>query len=307
MARIAIIASSFCKNKFLCDYARFTLSSHSLDISDGRHLDRNDLLDFLQDADGALIGREVIDEDILSNLPKLKAISLYGVGFDNIDLESCSRRGINFLHAPGINADSVAEFAIGLMLSGLRNITSCNELLKTGIWHKNGGRQLSRSTVAIIGCGNIGSKVARLLKAFQCRILLNDIADRRNFACSIGAETADLETCLYQADVITLHVPLTQQTHHLFNYQTFDKIKQDCFLVNTSRGSIVCSNALKHALSHQKLAGAALDVFETEPLDDPSIYTLPNLLKTAHIAGNSREAVSAMGQAAVDLLKNRFS
>lgn len=306
MARIAIIASTFCKTPALVDYAKSTLKSHELKFCDGKQISGKELIEFLKESDGALVGREIIDEAVLSQLPDLQAISLYGVGFDNVDLDACAKHGVKFLHQPGVNSDAVAEFTIGLILGSLRNIAHSHQRLEKGIWQKDGGRQLTGATAAVIGCGNIGSKVAKLLRAFNCNVVLNDLDDRSVFAREIGAQTADLETCLKIADIVTVHVPLTTKTKHLFNSNTIALMKRGSLLVNTSRGSVVSMEALKEFLDNGHLAAAALDVFEFEPLNDPTVYLIPNLLKTPHIAGNAVEAVLAMGRAAVDLLNNCF-
>jgi D-3-phosphoglycerate dehydrogenase len=302
MARISIIAASFCKSATLRDYARATLVGHELAFADGRTLAGEELVGALADADAAVVGRELIDDTVLAQAPRLKALSLYGVGFDNIDVAACAARGVDFLVRHGVNAEAVAEHTIGLMLASLRNIAYTDRLLHQGQWLKDGGRQLSGSTVAVIGCGHVGSRVARLLTAFRCRLLLNDIRDVSALARETGGNSADFKQCLESADIVTVHVPLTARTAGLFDADTLARMRPGSVLVNTSRGAVVVLDALRHALKNGPLGGAALDVFEVEPLTDPQLYAEPRLVGTPHIAGNAREAVEAMGRAAVDML-----
>ena len=280
------------------------LTNHELRFADGVELSGFELLEFLSDADAAIIGRESITDVVLQNSPSLRALSLYGVGHDNVDLIACQRQNIKLLVRSGVNAAAVAEHTIGLMLATMRNIAYTDRLLHQGIWLKNGGRQLTGSTVAIIGCGHVGSAVARLLQAFNCKVLLNDIRDVSYLAQNFRATIANFKTCVESADVITVHVPLTEQTRGMFNSEIFSQMRPNSILINTSRGGIVILEDLKKSILNGHLNGAGLDVFETEPLTDPEIYSLERLVTTPHIAGNSKEAVLSMGMAAVDLLRD---
>lgn len=302
MARISIIAASFCKSAVLRDYACAALAGHDLAFADGRTLAGEELVSALADADAAVVGRERIDDAVLAQTPRLKALSLYGVGFDNIDVTACTARAVELLVRHGVNAEAVAEHTIGLMLASVRNIAYTDRLLHQGQWLKDGGRQLSGSTVAVVGCGHVGARVARLLTAFRCRLLLNDIRDVSALAQEIGGKLADFKQCLESADIVTVHVPLTARTAGLFDAGTLARMRPGSVLVNTSRGAVVVLDALKKALENGPLGGAALDVFEVEPLTDPRLYGEPRLVGTPHIAGNAREAVEAMGRAAVDML-----
>lgn len=239
------------------------------------------------DADAAIIGLNKVDDLFLSRHPKIKVISKYGVGMDNIDLEACKRRWVRVASTPGVNAPYVAEHTLGLMLSLLRNIhKGINE------WAKEGGTSLQDRTVGIIGLGAVGSHVERLVQKFGAQCFHNDIDS--------GLTKEYLfENC----DVITLHVPLTPLTKHLVNAQTLALMKPWSVLINTSRGGVVDQKALKEALKNKKIAGAALDVFEDEPCLDDELLNMENVVCTPHIAGNSKQAVLAMGRAAIENLK----
>lgn len=302
---IVVTAVSFCKNAELRQLATEAFTGHTVTFAagEGPLLAGDALVASLAEADLAIVGRETINDAILVRIPRLKAISLYGVGFDNIDVEACRRRGVAFEVAHGVNALAVAEHTIGLMLAVLRNIARNDRMLRQGVWNKDGGRTLGGRTVAVVGCGAVGSQVARLLRAFGSKIILVDVVCKTELAATLDAREASLSEALQNADVVTLHVPLDPSTEHMMNTATLSQMRQGSILVNTSRGSVVSLDALKASLTSGHLAGAALDVFEAEPLADPSLAALPTIVCTPHTAGNAAEAVLAMGLAATGRLQ----
>lgn len=307
MVRIAVTSTSFCKSHQLREHAKRRLAGLEVCFADpSRAMTRAELEKFLSGAKGLLVGREIIDRSLLASLPELEAIAVYGVGYDNIDLDACQEQGVALYVEHGVNADAVAEHTIGMMIGLLRNIVDNNCRLRHGQWNKNGGRQLSGRTVAVIGCGHVGTKVARLLRGFSCPLILTDIEDRSHLARELGGRLAPLDEALAHADVVTLHVPLTPLTKGMINATTLALMKRDAVLVNTSRGPVVNLQALKNSLDKQELAGAALDVFETEPIFDDKLIGRPQVVATPHTAGNAVEAVWAMGSAAVEHLASHF-
>ncbi len=263
-----------------------------------------ELVDFLADADAALIGRELVNAELIRSLPKLRMISKYGVGLDNLDHEVLSRANIELRVTPGINRRSVAELTLGFMIGLCHNMLS--EELKRGVWQRDGGQELTGKTVGIIGCGNVGQELARLLQPFQCRILVRDIADRSEFCHQFGAVETGFEELIGDADIVTLHVPLTKDTKSFIDKAVFAKMKTSAFLVNTSRGRVVHQESLHQALVSGEIAGAGLDVFWEEPPIGSKFLQLPNLMVTPHIGGNTQEAVEAMGKAAIQNLVEYF-
>lgn len=261
-----------------------------------------DLPTFLADKDAALIGRELVAEDLLGRAPKLKAISVYGVGFDNVDMAACRSRSVAVLVAPGVNADAVAEHTIGLMLAVMRNIAANDRHIHDGRWNKDGGRTLTGKTVAIIGAGAVGTRVGRLLRAFSCQVVLNDILAKADLAKELGGCELGFEAALQHADIVTAHVPLTVATRGMFGREAFQIMKPGGVLINTSRGAVVSQKALKDALRAGQLKGAGLDVFENEPIVDTELFSLPGVVGTPHTAGNAQEAVEAMTRAAAGKL-----
>jgi len=192
------------------------------------------------------------------------------------------------------------------MLGLCRNVFTAGFKLKDGTWNKNGGHQLSGKTVGIIGCGHIGSDVVRLLSPFGCNILVNDIVSKEDFCLEQGISEVSLNEVVKRSDVITLHVPLTELTRQMVDESFFQRMRSTAFLVNTCRGEVVNQGSLKNALSKKIIAGAALDVFVEEPPTDAEFLSLPNLMVTPHIGGNSKEAVEAMGRSAIDHLVEFF-
>lgn len=273
---------------------------------DGRKYTKQQLIEYLRDANGVVLGLEQVDDEVLAACPSIKIVSKYGVGLDNLDQEACKRRGIAVGWTGGVNRRSVAEMDLCFMLALSRNLYTTSLDLKAGTWNKDGGFQLSGKTVGIIGLGYTGSEIARLLKPFDCQILGNDIIDKSEICAELGIKHVDKDTLFTQADIITLHTQLTDETHHLINTGTLSKMKQSAFVINTARGPIVKHDDLKRALAEGSIAGAALDVYEEEPPTDMALLQRPNFFCTPHIGGNAEEAVMAMGMSAIGHIREFF-
>jgi len=257
------------------------------------------LIDFLEDADGVILGLETLDRSVLRNLPNLKIVAKYGVGLDNLDLDAATDLGIKVGWTGGVNKRSVSEQVLGFMLGLSRNIFGSSFRLKAGQWFKEGGSQLTGKCVGIIGCGHIGQDLIHLLQPFRCQILINDIVDKRLVVDTYGVEQVSKDELIRRADFISLHVPLTEMTLGLVNDAFLSSMKNTAFLINTSRGPVVNQRALKKSLGDGGIAGAALDVYEMEPPDDLEFLSLQNLVPTSHIGGNAEEAILAMGRSAI--------
>ena len=305
MTRVVVTPPAFCQSPSL----RAALSRHFPDAvfnEKDRYLSTPELIDFLADADAALIGRDVINAELIRCLPKLRMISKYGVGLDNLDQQALSRANIELRTTSGTNRRCVAELTLGFMLGLCHNMSVGSEEIKRGIWQRDGGQQLSGKTVGVIGCGNVGQELIRLLQPFQCQIRVRDIADRSEFCRQVGAVETGFDEIIEEADLITLHVPLTEATQDLVNKTVLAKMKSSAFLVNTSRGRVVHQGDLHQALVSGEIAGAGLDVFYDEPPTDTEFLQLANLMVTPHIGGNAKEAVTAMGEAAIQNLVEYF-
>lgn len=298
--KIKVSTIAFSSNKRLV--AELKSQFQEVEINEkGIRIHESELAEYYKDADGIIVGLEKITADLLDKLPKLKIISKYGVGLDNIDLEACEARKIAIGWTGGLNKRSVAEMVLGFMLALCRNLYLTSNQLKSGGWNKNGGFQLTGKTIGIIGAGNIGRELIQLLSGFQCKILINDIVEIKDITAS-NISFVDKSTIYSESDFISIHTPLTRETENLINLDVFKKMKNSAFLINTARGLIVNENDLKYALQNEFIGGAAIDVYSEEPPTDLELLGLPNLISTPHTAGNALEAVIAMGVSAIEHL-----
>ena len=295
--------NAFSKNKKLVKllFEKFPNSNVNLK---GIRYTGDELVKFLYNAEAVIVGLELINEELLNKLPNLKFISKYGVGLNNIDLEACKNHNIGVGWTPGINKRSVAEMTLGFMLSLVRNLYLTSNQLKTFSWNKNGGFQLSNKTVGIIGLGNIGKELVKLLKPFDCNILVNDITDISDFSKANSLKIKSKEEIYRESDIISIHTPLTRKTKNLINKDVFSLMKSGSYIINTARGGIINENDLEYFLKNKIIGGAALDVYEIEPPTNKNLIKLENLICTPHTGGNAYEAVFSMGLSALNHLVN---
>ena len=236
---------------------------------------------------------KITKENIEASAPHVKIIARVGVGLDNIDVKEANARNIHVINSPEAAANAVSELVIGLILSLARNIPFADTETKKGNWIKKDltGIELRGKYLGIIGVGNIGRNIGRIGRALRMNLIGYDIVPvNRDFIREVGLIVTDLNTLLESADFITCHVPLTAETMKMFNKEKFSKMKSTAFLVNTSRGEVIDESALYDALSNRKIAGAALDVFETEPPTNRMLLRLPNVVCTPHIGAQTKEA-----------------
>ena len=267
----------------------------------------SNVVEFLSDADAAILGLEKMDRSVLEQLNNLKIIAKYGVGLDNLDVEAASELNICVGWTGGVNKRSASEQALGFMLGLCRNLFFSAFPLKQGQWVKDGGMLLTERCIGIIGCGNIGTDLVHLLQPFNCRILICDLLNKSEVVDTFGVAQVSQVELLAEADIVSLHVPLTELTHFMVDEAFFQQMKPSSYLINNSRGPVVKQEALKKALQQKTIAGAALDVYESEPPDDLEFLSIPNLMVTPHIGGNADEAVLAMGRSAINHIKDFFS
>jgi D-3-phosphoglycerate dehydrogenase len=240
--------------------------------------------------------RTKVTKEIIEAGRRLRVIGRAGAGLDNIDLETAKQRGITVLSTPEALAEAVAELTIGLIISLARSIPLADRTLKEGKWIKKKlmGWQLEDKTLGTIGLGKIGERVAKIAKALGMKILITEIIPLSpELLKELETEVVPLKELLQRSDVITLHVPLTSQTYHMIGAKEFQLMKKEAFLVNTSRGAIVDEKPLLTALKSGKIGGAALDVYEVEPPRDLELIKLPNVVCTAHIGAQTKEAQNA--------------
>lgn len=302
--KIAVTSPSFSSHPDLIQAMKDNFQDYKLN-TEGKRFTQEELIDYLQGYDAAIVGLEEMNKTVIDALPNLQFISKYGVGLNNIDLDYCKEKSIGIGWTGGVNRLSVAEMVVGNAISLLRNLYVSSNRIKNGQWIKNGGQQLSGKTVGIIGVGHIGKELIRLLAPFNCTILVNDIIEQSDYYASIGAKECTKQEIFAQADLITLHVPYTDLTKNLINAEALKLMHEHTIVINTARGGIVNEEDLCEALKSGQIGGAALDVFVEEPVNYPELIAQPNFIATPHIGGNAKEAVLAMGMSAIEHLINQ--
>ena len=297
--KVAVCSRSFSSNPIL--RAELLARYQQVTFNDaGLQLKGDALVEFLSGHDKAITALEPIDESVLSRLPELKVISKYGVGLDMIDIVAMRTHGKRLGWTGGVNRRSVSELVISFAIAMLRHVPAAHREVLSGTWRQHVGGHLTGRTVGIIGCGHIGKDLVPLLQAFDCPVLVNDIRDYPDFYSAHSIESVSLEVLLARSDIVTLHVPLDESTRGLLNARRLAMLKPTAVLINAARGELVDETALKQMLQDRRLAGAAFDVFALEPPQDRELLALSNFLVTPHIGGSAREAILAMGRAAID-------
>ncbi len=237
--------------------------------------------------------RTKVTREVIEQADNLKIIARAGVGVDNIDLDAATEKGIMVVNSPESTSITVAEHTMGLLLSMARKLTIADKSVKEGKWEKKKfmGVELRNKTLGVIGMGRIGSQVVNRCKAFEMDAVAYDPYLPEEVAKQMGVELTDLETVLKKADFITIHVPLTPETKHLISTKEFELMKDTAFITNCARGGIIDEDALYDALKNDKIGGAALDVYESEPpAEDSKLFELDNIVLTPHIAASTKEA-----------------
>jgi D-3-phosphoglycerate dehydrogenase len=252
----------------------------------------------LADADALLVRSATkVTSALLAAAPRLRIVGRAGTGVDNIDVPAASGRGILVVNAPGANSISVAEHACALILALARMVPAADHAMKDARWEKKKflGSEVRGKTLGIAGLGRIGQEVAQRARAFGMRVIAHDPFISKEVAASLGVELMSLDEVCAAADYLTLHLPSTPETKHLFNDARLTTCKPGLRLVNTARGELVDEAALRRAIEAGVIGGAALDVFETEPPKDWSLAQLPQVIATPHIAASTEEAQELVG------------
>lgn len=297
--RVAVTSRSFSRNQILrsellARYERVTFNDAGL------QLEGDVLVEFLRGHQKAITALERIDEYVLARLPELEVIGKYGVGLDMIDLPALRRYGKRLGWTPGVNRRSVAELVVAFAIIMLRQVPIANREVLSGTWRQHIGGLLSDRIFGVVGCGCVGKDLVGLLRPFGCSIIANDVVDYGEFYARNGVEPANLDSLLARADIISVHVPLSESTRNLLSEDKLRLLRPTAILINTARGGIVDERGLKAALVDGRLAAAAFDVFLEEPPTDPELLRLPNFFATPHIGGSAHEAILQMGRAAIE-------
>lgn len=263
-----------------------------------------DVVRLAADADALLVQYAPITAGVFDALDHLRIVVRYGVGVDCVDLEAAAKHRVYVCNVPDYGVDEVSTHAMALILNGLRKIQVLSNSVKKGNWDYKISKPIHRTsavTLGIAGFGRIPKAVAKKAGGFSFRLISYDPFVSGEIMREYGAEKVDFETLVRESDILTVHIPLTAETHHLFNRETFSKMKKGSFLVNTSRGPLVDENALVSALENRILGGAALDVCETEPLPaDSKLRKFDNVILTPHAAWYSEEAQNDLQRKAAE-------
>lgn len=300
---VCVTSRSFSKNQIL----RSELLSRYEKVKfndEGVRFTEDSLVEFLSGAEKAIIALDPINEAILSRLPNLKVVSKYGVGLNNIDFESMKSNGVLLGWKGGVNKRAVAELTLAGILSVYRNLYTHNKDLRNDTWSPILGNSLSGKSVGVVGLGHIGKEVAKFLKMFGCDVFVNDIKDYRDFCIENGLHFVDFETLVSSSNIITLHVPLDEQTKSMIDEKVLGNAKQDVLIINTCRGGVVCEKSLYDFLKNHHNANAFFDVFTEEPPKENPLLKLDNFYSVPHIGGTTEESVLAMGRSAIENLES---
>ena len=279
------------------------LSSIGADLIKFQCKTEDDVIKYCKDADGLLNQYAPITKRVIENLQKTKIIVRYGVGVDNIDVEAATKKGILVANVT-YDITDVADHAVSLILSLIRKIPWADRKVKKNIWDWKNMRPISRlkgKTVGIIGLGRIGRKVAQRLKGFEVKIIAYDPYASMEVFNKYGVKRVDFENLISEADIITIHTPLTNETRHMIGEKEFKSMKRNAIIVNTSRGGVVDEKALYKALKEKWVAGAGLDVMEKEPPEkDNLILKLDNVIVTPHMAWYSENSFNEVRKIAAE-------
>ncbi|HJY30346.1 MAG TPA: phosphoglycerate dehydrogenase [Pyrinomonadaceae bacterium] len=269
-------------------------------------LSEAELLAVVETIDGAICGDDQFTETVLHAAPRLKVISKWGTGIDSIDTRAAAKLGIRVCNTPNAFTDAVADTTLGYMLGFARGLLSMDCDVRRGLWTKPDLVSLRECTLGVVGVGNIGKAVVRRARAFGTRVIGTDpIALDSSFIAETGLVMTSLSRLLEEADFVSLHCDLNPTSFHLIGRNELEAMKSSAYLINTARGPIIDEPALVDALREKLIAGAALDVFEVEPLpSDSPLRDFPNCLLATHNANNSREAVRRVHESTITNLLN---
>lgn len=271
-----------------------------------RKEDKASLVERMKDCDIAIISNIKLSADVLSECKQLKMLSVAFTGLDHIDLDYCKKNNITVRNAAGYSTTAVSELAIGLMIDVMRKITELDHVTRNGGTRGSFlGKELRGKTVGVVGTGAIGTATIRLLLAFGCHVVAYN-RSKHDDVVAMGIKYVSLDELMTQSDIVTLHVPMTADTHHLVGSKELALMKNTAILINTARGNVVDIDALAKALKENRIAGAGIDVYETEPPLPPEhpLSKAPNCVLVPHIGYASREAFDIRADIVIDNIKD---
>lgn len=267
----------------------------------GKKLNEDEFLKMADGVVGIIAGTEKITQKVISETDSLKVISRYGVGMDNVDLDTAYKKGVLVYNTPDAPTDAVAELTLSLILNLLRKISVLDSNIRKNTWKPALGNLLSDKIVGILGLGKIGKKVVQLLEPFNVEFLAYELKPDKSFTSKYKIKVVSLEEVLSNSDIITIHLPSTKESKHVIDSDAFSKMKQNTILINTARGDLIEEEALYKSLKNKKIAGAGLDVFENEPYSG-KLKELDNTILTPHIGSSTVETRKTMDVESVNNL-----
>ena len=262
-------------------------------------LNENKVVNLLrrQRADGVVVGAEPVTREILDGADTLRIIAKHGAGLDNIDVEYATRKGVAVVYTPDANVEAVAELTLGLIFSISRLIPCAYLSMKSGRWETFLGQEINRKVIGVLGTGKIGKAVISKLSGLNVKVVAHDLVQDQEVSRLPYVEYVDLRKLFTESDYLTIHVPLTSATRGLVSAEKLALMKPNSFIINTSRGEVIDEKALFDALKQKRIAGAAIDVWQTEPPRGLSaeLASLDNVIPTPHMGAYTREALYRMG------------
>jgi D-3-phosphoglycerate dehydrogenase len=300
-SKIAVTSRSFSKSEILRSRITETFSDVQFNET-GESLFGTALSDFLSGCEAAIVALEEIDEKLLSKCNKLKFISKYGVGLNSIDFQALNKYKVELLLSPGTNSYSVAELSIASAISLMHLVPQHQDILRNGGWKQEKGREFKGKKIGVVGCGSVGKEFLKIASYFGTELAAFDLNPDQEFLNKYNVQILTIQEIFRVSDVVSIHLPLTQETNGLIGAELLAHMKKDAIILNFSRGGIVNETDLINHLENNKFAGAAVDVFEVEPSFKSRLFELSNVIATPHIGGSTEESIMAMGNSAIDKL-----
>ena len=268
----------------LVDFQKITSQSElNFDFISDNHISAN--------VEGIITIKTTVDKQLIEKYPNLKFIAVAFTGYDCVDLSICKQKNVSVFNVPAYSTNSVAELAVGLAISLLREIPTAINIVQSGKWNLKPGLELSGKKIGILGTGEIGTTTAKYFKTFGCEIVGWSRSEREEFK-KYGAYTNDLIEFFSSVDIVSVHLPLNELTKDIIGEKELSSMKSSAYIINVARGPIIDKNALYNILNEEKIAGAAIDVFDQEPLEATSPFLqLSNIILTPHIAYKTEEAL----------------
>jgi len=262
-------------------------------------LSEDELIPLLSGCEGYIAGLDFVTRKVFENAPKLKVVSRYGVGFDRVDIEAAKEKGVVVCNTPGANSSAVADLVLGMLLCIARKLPLLDRKTKAGEWPRSTGFELEGKTIGILGLGAVGKAVARRASGFSMKIMAYDPFINREYAKANGIIVATFDEVIREADFVSLHLPLMDETKNIINAEIMKSMKKGAVIINAARGGLIDENAAYEFLKSGHLGGLGLDAFEAEPPGASPLFTLDNVIVTPHTGAHTNEATANMADMAV--------